>query len=310
MRKPADLDAQIKALQDKAKSLKDRQKTQLGELVLATGGDSLPLDALAGVLLAAVEQAREKPEAVARWTERGAAFFRGDGKQGTRGKRNGAGDPPPGTPGHERACCGGRQPSAIGWMHRRPAPTCAIGPRHAANAPATSSNSAASSRRPAWSSWWTTTAPPCSAPSSSWPTGCAARTKPIPVTSPHAGDAAASAPSMPIGKLRLRDSATSTGRPGRVKAHACAVRPLALAHAGPLRVASWSSGEGDRQMRNRTFHQASIAGMTFEGIISGERPYSVLPDERRRGARCLPVCAISSPTTPEHGAFRRSAGGS
>ena len=86
MRKPADLDAQIKALQDKAKSLKDRQKTQLGELVLATGADSLPLEALAGVLLAAVEQAQEKPEAVARWTERGTAFFRGDGKAGHPGK--------------------------------------------------------------------------------------------------------------------------------------------------------------------------------------------------------------------------------
>ena len=58
MRKPADLDTQIKALQEKAKSLKDRQKTQLGELVLATGADSLPLEALAGVLLAAVEQAK------------------------------------------------------------------------------------------------------------------------------------------------------------------------------------------------------------------------------------------------------------
>jgi Conjugal transfer protein TraD len=96
MRKPADIDAQIKALQEKAKSLKDRQKTQLGELVLATGADSLPLEALAGVLLAAVDQAREKPEAVARWTERGQAFFQGDGKQGNRGKRNGASGPAPG----------------------------------------------------------------------------------------------------------------------------------------------------------------------------------------------------------------------
>jgi Conjugal transfer protein TraD len=96
MRKPIDIDAQIKALQEKAKSLKDRQKTQLGELVLATGADSLPLEALAGALLAAVEQVRDKPEAVARWTERGQAFFRGDGKQGNRGKRNGSGDPAPG----------------------------------------------------------------------------------------------------------------------------------------------------------------------------------------------------------------------
>jgi len=54
---------------------------------------------LAGVLLAGVEQAREKPEAVARWTERGSAFFRGDGKQGDRGKRNGAAERAPGASG-------------------------------------------------------------------------------------------------------------------------------------------------------------------------------------------------------------------
>ena len=41
MRKPVDLDAQIKALQEKAKSLKDRQRSQLGDLVLATGADTL-----------------------------------------------------------------------------------------------------------------------------------------------------------------------------------------------------------------------------------------------------------------------------
>ena len=111
MRKPVDLDAQIKALQDKAKSLKDRQRTQLGELVLATGADALPLEALAGVLLAAVEQAREKPEAVARWTERGAAFFRGDRKPGTRGKRNGAGEPASGTPGNAAPAPDGNNPA-------------------------------------------------------------------------------------------------------------------------------------------------------------------------------------------------------
>jgi hypothetical protein len=112
MRKPVDLDAQIKALQDKARSLKDRQKTQLGELVLATGADSLPLEAIAGVLLAAVEQAGEKPEAVARWTERGAAFFRGDAKQGTRGKRNGVGDPPPGPASHGAPAAAGGNPAS------------------------------------------------------------------------------------------------------------------------------------------------------------------------------------------------------
>ena len=111
MRKPVDLDAQIKALQEKAKSLKDRQRTQLGELVLATGADTLPLEALAGVLLAAVEQAREKPEAVARWAERGAAFFRGDRRPGARGKRNAAGAPAPGAPGNAAPAPAGDRPA-------------------------------------------------------------------------------------------------------------------------------------------------------------------------------------------------------
>ena len=111
MRKSVDFDAQIKALQEKAKSLKDRQRTQLGDLVLATGADALPLEALAGVLLAAVEQARDKPEAVARWTERGTAFFRGDGKQGNRGNRNGAGDPAPEPSGDGAPAPAGNRPA-------------------------------------------------------------------------------------------------------------------------------------------------------------------------------------------------------
>jgi len=96
MRKPADIDAQIKALQDKAKSLKERQKMCLGKLVLATGADSLSLEALAGVLLAAVEQGRDKSETVARWTERGTAFFRRDKRPGNRGNRSGVGGSAPG----------------------------------------------------------------------------------------------------------------------------------------------------------------------------------------------------------------------
>ncbi|MDQ2801999.1 MAG: conjugal transfer protein TraD [Pseudomonadota bacterium] len=43
----------------------------------------MPFEALVGALLAAVEQARKQPEAVARWTERGQAFFR----QGPSGAR-------------------------------------------------------------------------------------------------------------------------------------------------------------------------------------------------------------------------------
>ena len=69
----------------------------LGELVQLTGADALPIEALAGALLSAVEQARKTPEAVGRWTERGQAFFQDGAK---RGKRQGTGQPAPGTPGH------------------------------------------------------------------------------------------------------------------------------------------------------------------------------------------------------------------
>lgn len=88
MRKPRDIDAELKALQEKAKQLKAQRTIQLGELVEATGADSLSIEALAGVLLAAIEQADDKPEAVARWTERGTAFFQAGAKKGGR-KGNG-----------------------------------------------------------------------------------------------------------------------------------------------------------------------------------------------------------------------------
>nr|WP_194299732.1 conjugal transfer protein TraD [Acetobacter thailandicus] len=84
MRKPRDIDAELKALQEKAKQLKVQRTLQLGELVEGTGADTLSIEALAGVLLAAVEQADGKPEAVARWTERGTAFFLAGAKKNVR----------------------------------------------------------------------------------------------------------------------------------------------------------------------------------------------------------------------------------
>jgi hypothetical protein len=84
MRRPRDIDAELKALQEKTKQLKVQRTIQLGELVEATGADTLTIEVLAGVLLAAVEQADGKPEAVVRWTERGTAFFQSGGKKGSR----------------------------------------------------------------------------------------------------------------------------------------------------------------------------------------------------------------------------------
>ena len=96
-RKPRDFDAELQALMNKAKKVKSQKTTQLGELVQVLGADALPMEALAGALLAAVEQSKKQPEAVARWTERGQAFFQQGGK---RGKKASAGDPAPGTGSH------------------------------------------------------------------------------------------------------------------------------------------------------------------------------------------------------------------
>ena len=99
-RKPRDFDAELQALMDKAKKVKSQKTTQLGELVQVLGADSLPMEALAGALLAAVEQSKKQPEAVARWTERGQAFFQAGGK---RGKKASAGDHAPGAGGNNSA---------------------------------------------------------------------------------------------------------------------------------------------------------------------------------------------------------------
>jgi hypothetical protein len=80
-RKPRDYDAELQALMEKAKKVKTQKTTQLGELVQVVGADALPIEALAGDLLAAVEQSKKTPEAVARWTERGQAFFQQGGKR-------------------------------------------------------------------------------------------------------------------------------------------------------------------------------------------------------------------------------------
>ena len=95
-RKPRDFDAELQALVDKAKKVKGQKTVQLGELVQVTGADSLPVEALAGVLLAAVEQVKKQPEAVARWTERGQSFFQQGGKRGKKaGSGAGADEPAP-----------------------------------------------------------------------------------------------------------------------------------------------------------------------------------------------------------------------
>lgn len=79
MRKPRDIDSELKALADKARQLKERRVLQLGELVIATGADASNAETLAGALLelAGNTDAARKES----WRKRGAAFFQGKARK-------------------------------------------------------------------------------------------------------------------------------------------------------------------------------------------------------------------------------------
>ena len=73
MRKPRDFRRGTESAQDKARELKTRKVQQLGELVIATGADTLTANELAGALIVLAETKEAgKREA---WARRGAAFF-------------------------------------------------------------------------------------------------------------------------------------------------------------------------------------------------------------------------------------------
>ena len=79
MRKVRDYDAELKALNDKARSLKAKRVEQLGQLVAATGADALDAQTLAGVLLSAV--GTKDADAREAWRAKGAAFFQRRGRK-------------------------------------------------------------------------------------------------------------------------------------------------------------------------------------------------------------------------------------
>lgn len=94
MRKPRDFDAELKALADKAKQLKERRVQQLGELVIATGADTQEAETLAGALIVIAETIdAQRKEA---WRKRGAAFFQNKARkrgEGTERQPDGAQSP-------------------------------------------------------------------------------------------------------------------------------------------------------------------------------------------------------------------------
>ncbi|MBB3772768.1 type II secretory pathway component PulK [Angulomicrobium tetraedrale] len=106
MRKPRDFDAELKALEDKARELKTRKVQQLGDLVIATGADALTAEELAGALLVLAEtEDLGRREA---WARRGAAFFHGrarrsaaahDGDAVSAPAQQGGAQPPSGSTG-------------------------------------------------------------------------------------------------------------------------------------------------------------------------------------------------------------------
>jgi hypothetical protein len=83
MRKVRDFDAELKALNDRAKLLKQRKVQQFGELIEATGADALDPDLLAGALLAVV--AENDKAVTSTWSARGAEFFRETSRRSSRG---------------------------------------------------------------------------------------------------------------------------------------------------------------------------------------------------------------------------------
>ena len=88
MKKPRDLDAELQALQQRAKALKGRRVTQFGELVIATGADQLSVEELAGALSAAAKADTATREG---WRRTGSSFFQGQTRSGGRARSRGEG---------------------------------------------------------------------------------------------------------------------------------------------------------------------------------------------------------------------------
>jgi len=88
MRKPRDIDSELKALEAKAKTLKERRVRQLGELVISIGADALDVEMLAGALLGAV--AAKDTNTREGWRKAGASFFQRGARKAAAGPDRGA----------------------------------------------------------------------------------------------------------------------------------------------------------------------------------------------------------------------------
>jgi DNA-binding protein H-NS len=108
MRKPRDFDAELRALEDKARELRARKVRDLGELVIATGADALAPEELAGALMVLAETT--DPAKREAWAKCGAAMFR----QRSRRSPNATDRNPPGAaaqPGRPQPPSGNNGPT-------------------------------------------------------------------------------------------------------------------------------------------------------------------------------------------------------
>jgi Conjugal transfer protein TraD len=105
MRKPRDFDAELKALEDKARDLKRRKVLGLGELVIATGADTFSAEELAGALIVLAET--KDPGKKEAWAKRGAAFFRGRSRRSAQPSEPNT-DRAPAQPSSAQPASGGR----------------------------------------------------------------------------------------------------------------------------------------------------------------------------------------------------------
>jgi hypothetical protein len=100
MRKPRDIDAELRALVERTKALKSRKIVQLGEVVMVTGAGELEPEVLTGLLIDALETADDQQRKL--WRRKGEGFFLGERRK--RSAANAAGQPA--APGAEARSAG------------------------------------------------------------------------------------------------------------------------------------------------------------------------------------------------------------
>jgi DNA-binding protein H-NS len=95
MTKTFDISDDLKAIENRGRELRTKQKNAIGETVIATGAEKkLTANQLAGLLLDALERAKTDPAVKKKWEEIGEAFFRRKSAagNGAANRKNGGGD--------------------------------------------------------------------------------------------------------------------------------------------------------------------------------------------------------------------------